>query len=309
MMVLRGVCVLLCLGLFAVIALEGDTFVSAAQNPFISSRKSQPASSARPLAICPAFLQPLMEKVAALQHTIKQHMVRLAKDIRQNPFGRSFWGFMSLAFVYGVIHALGPGHGKIYACSYFLSQPGTFKRVVLFGNLTMLMHVFSGTLLILFGAFILKTSGAMTLENSRVIFERLSYSLLILVGTFFSIKIVLSLRSGIENDHEYPGGDLKSLVLTAIAVGMVPCPGAAIILLFALTLGILPAGLWAMVCIAAGMALTTSFFALSVVILRKTFLSLAGGSERRVAAVYLTFSLMGALCILLLGVILLIGSF
>lgn len=251
-----------------------------------------------------------MERVAILQFTIKQKMVGFARDIRQQPLGRSFWGFMLLSFAYGVVHALGPGHGKIYTCSYFLSRPGTLKKVLLFGNLTMLMHVISGAALILFGALVLKTSGAMTLENSGPILERCSYAILVGVGLFITGKVIHEMRSGHGHSHACPDqADMKSLVITAFAVGIVPCPGAALILLFALTMGILGAGLWGMLCIAAGMAITTSLFAFGAIGLRKTFLTLVQGNDRVVAGIYGLLSIGGALCISMLGCVLLLGTF
>ncbi|MEJ2154491.1 MAG: hypothetical protein P8X96_04095 [Desulfobacteraceae bacterium] len=283
------------------------TDAPAARNPFISSQQNQSPPPKRPLTGYPAFLHPLMQKVAVIQAAIKQRMVRLAKEIRKEPFARAFWGFMLLSFTYGVVHALGPGHGKIYTCSYFLSRPGTLKNALLFGNLTMLMHVLSGSILILFGALVLRTSGAMTLENSGVVLERVSYGLLIAVGLFIAVKVIYEMRSG--HGHECPQrADIKSLVMTSLAVGMVPCPGAALILLFSLTLGILAAGLWAMLFIAAGMAITTTAFALSAIGFRKSFLSLATGNDRMVTGVHGLLSLGGAVCIALLGLILLMGS-
>jgi len=285
------------------------THTAAAQNPFIASETRKSAPAKNPMAGYPKFLQPAMAKVAALQNTIKQRMVRLAREIKQHPLGGAFWSFMLLSFAYGVVHALGPGHGKIYTCSYFLSRPGTFKRVLLFGNLTMLAHVLSGTFLILFGAFVLKTSGAITLENSGALLERFSYGLLVCVGAFIAGKTIVEMRAGHGHSHDCPDtAELKSLLITALAVGIVPCPGAALILLFALTLGILAAGLWAMLCIAVGMALTTSLFAFGAIGFRRTFFFLAQGSNRALSGVFSALSLGGALCIASLGLILLLGS-
>lgn len=303
---------LMVLGLTTVAAVlfMGASETTAAKNPFISSKQSKAPPQKSPLTGYPTFLQPLMEKVAKLQYTIKQKMVRFARDIRQQPLGRSFWGFMLLSFAYGVVHALGPGHGKIYTCSYFLSRPGTMKKVLLFGNLTMLMHVLSGAVLILFGALVLKTSGALTLENSGPILERFSYGILVVVGLFIVGKVIHELRSGHGHHHQCPDqADLKSLVITALAVGIVPCPGAALILLFSLTLGILAAGLWGMLCIAAGMAITTSMFAFGAIGFRKTFLSVVEGNDRMVAGIHGALSLGGALCISMLGLLLFMGTF
>lgn len=304
-------CLLALLGIisFLVSAVNGPNQASAARNPFISSEKEAAPPVKEPLMKYPAFLNPIMTKLALFQQAMKQKMVQYAKKIQSNPLGASSWWFMCISFFYGVVHALGPGHGKIYACSYFLSQPSTVRRVLLFGNLTMLMHVFSGTVLILFGALVLKTSGAMTLENSSVVLERVSYSLLAVVGLFIIGKTIYELKTGRGRQHEYPDRtDLKPLIATALAVGMVPCPGAALILLFSLTLGILTAGLWAMLFIAAGMAGTTSLFALGAIGFRKTFLSLTQGNEHLTNGIYLLFSLGGAACITLLGLLLFVGS-
>lgn len=307
---LRWIVIIICLTVFTAAGLVEVTDASAARNPFIASEKSKSPPPRNPMAGYPAFLHPIMGKIAVFQHAIKQQMVRLARDIKMQPMGRAFWGFMLLSFAYGVVHALGPGHGKIYTCSYFLSRPGTFKRVLLFGNLTMLVHVLSGTALILFGALVLKTSGAMTLENSGVVLERFSYGLLAVVGLFIALKIIREMRSGHGHHHDCPeNADLKGLLITAFAVGMVPCPGAALILLFALSLGIMAAGLWAMLCIAAGMAITTSMFAVGAMGFRKSFLSITAGRDRMGAGAYAVVSLGGALCICLLGSLLLLGSF
>lgn len=300
----------LALILLAALLATGVTVAAAAQNPFISSKQNKTEPQKQPLAGYPAFLSPIMNKILIYQQIIKNEMVGLAKTIQKQPFGRAFWGFMLLSFAYGVVHAMGPGHGKIYTCSYFLSQPGTLKKVLLFGNMTMLIHVLSGTLLILFGALVLKTSGAMTLENSGIYLERFSYGILVVVGLFIGGKIIREIRSGHGHRHDCPErGNVKSLVVTALAVGMVPCPGAALILLFALTLNILGAGLWAMLCIAAGMAITTSLFALGAMGFRKTFLSLATHNSRLGMGIYGALSIGGAMCISTLGFILLLGSF
>ena len=102
---------------------------------------------------------------------------------------------------------------------------------------------------------------------------------------------------------------MRGLLFTALAVGIVPCPGAATILLFSLTLGILPAGLAAMVSIAAGMSITTAMFSLLVIGLKGRFLVLVESHRRLFSIVYAFFTLSGAACITGLGVVLLMGSF
>jgi ABC-type nickel/cobalt efflux system permease component RcnA len=124
-------------------------------------------------------------------------------------------------------------------------------------------------------------------------------------------KVIHEMRSGHgHHHHQCPDrADLKSLVITALAVGIVPCPSAVLILLFSLTLGIPAAGLWGMLCIAAGMAITTSLFAFGAIGFRKTFLSVVEGNDRMVVGLHGALSIGGALCISMLGLLLFIGTF
>jgi len=279
----------------------------ASRNPFIAGKPADAPAENKPVSGYPAFLQPAMRKIAAVQYAIRQHMVRLAGDIRQHPFGGAFWMFMAFSLLYGMVHALGPGHGKVYACAYFLNRPGTIKRGLLLSGLTMIVHVLSGTVLILVGALVLKTSGAMTLENAGAMLERVSYGLLAGLGVFLTGNTVSELRANACYDRP-DASDNKSLVAAALSVGIVPCPGAAMILLFSLTLGILPAGLGAMICIAAGMSITTGLFALATIVLKQRFLALAAGRRRLFGAAYAFFALGGAAGITAVGALLFIGS-
>jgi nickel/cobalt exporter len=283
----------------------------AARNPFIGSQKEQEPSAQHLEAGYPGFLQPAMQKIATFQLSIRQQMVRLVGNIRRHPLGRSFQVFMLLSFLYGMIHALGPGHGKVYACGYFLNRGGTIRNGLLFSGLTMLMHVFSGTTLILGGALVLKTSGAMTLENAAPVMERISYAALLVVGLFLAASTFTRLRSGAfqapDTCPEKAGG--KSMFLVALAIGIVPCPGAALVLLFSLTMGIVATGLAAMVSIAAGMAITTSLFALLTIGLQNRLLRPAAIHHRLFKSAFILVSLGGATCIAALGAVLLLGSF
>lgn len=60
--------------------------------------------------------------VAAAQRELRQKISDYAGAIRDNPRGTAILQFLGLAFVFGVIHALGPGHGKAFVCSWFLSR-------------------------------------------------------------------------------------------------------------------------------------------------------------------------------------------
>jgi hypothetical protein len=57
----------------------------AARNPFIGSQKEQEPSAQHLEAGYPGFLQPVMQKIATFQLSIRQQMVRLVGNIRRHP--------------------------------------------------------------------------------------------------------------------------------------------------------------------------------------------------------------------------------
>jgi nickel/cobalt transporter (NicO) family protein len=310
MSIRRFVFLILIAAIAVVMPLVNGDAVQAARNPFIASKTAASPPEKKSLACYPDFLYPAMQKIAVAQQVIRQNMVRMAGEIRQHPFGRSFQTFMALALLYGAVHALGPGHGKMYACAYFLNRPGTIKKGLSLSCLTMVMHVFSAAILILAGTLVLKTSGTLTLETAGVVLERVSYGLLAGLGLFLAGHTVVQLRSRkFQGHHGCPdGSETKSLIVAALAIGIVPCPGAAMILLFCLTLGILPAGLGAMICLAAGMSATIGLFAVLTIVLKQRFLVLVEGNRRLFNTAYAILALGGAAAITIIGLVLFIGS-
>jgi nickel/cobalt exporter len=276
--------------------------VLSAQNPF--SPGGQEEQRTKKEIRCPRLFQPVFSILALWQKKLRGHLTQVSRAIRENPWGRSFLLFLILSFVYGVIHALGPGHGKIIVVSYFLSRPGKYVHGMLMGNLITFMHVFSAVFIVLIFYIALKTTGLISFEYVNGILEKMSYILLMALGLFLVLYKVHELRTGKSIDLQECKAtetDFRHLVLVALATGLVPCPGAALILLFTITLNILIPGLIAMVCIALGMGLTTTFFALFSIASRNTVFRLTVRRQKTFTFLHATLSLAGALAITLFG--------
>jgi len=299
---------LLLLGLFCLAWFIAPP-VQGAPNPFLRQGNRTEQAVSPPPAGYPGFLKPLMDRAARLQLFIKRKLSGFSAEIKENPFGRSFWLFMLLSLAYGLVHALGPGHGKVFACSYFLNRPGTFRKGLLLGNLTMFFHVFSAACLVLTGYFILKVSGARTVETFGARLETISYGLLAAIGWFLTTKTVVEMVKAKDREAEcgLKDTDNRSLVMMAMAVGLVPCPGASIILIFSFSQGLMTAGLLAMICIGLGMGLTTSLFSILTIYARKTVLAAASGKKALFSLAWAGLSLAGALLIALFGSLMLLS--
>ena len=258
----------------------------------------------------PGILQPLFQVVARWQAALKSTLSDFARDIRKHPFGKSFWLFLAFSFAYGLIHALGPGHGKTFACSYFLSRPGKFSQGFMFGYLVILVHVASAMALILAGYFLFQGGDSTLAREKGADLELLSYLLLVVVGAFLVSRIIYELITGrfIRQNKCETKADSRSMVSLALAGGLVPCSGASLILLLALSQGMLFAGIMAMPFLAAGMGITTSLVAVAAIGAQKSVYKAVQGGGRTFAWVAVISSLGGALVITAMGVLLFLGA-
>ncbi|MBG0778225.1 MAG: high-affinity nickel-transporter [Desulfovibrionaceae bacterium] len=298
----------------------------AQANPFVSAR---PVGAAPPrhMAGLPTFLRPALAALVQVQAELRTRMADMARDVREHPAGASFWLFLLCAFGYGVVHALGPGHGKLFAASYFLHRPGGLRQALAYGNLAMLTHVLSATTLVGAGYLLLRISSARAGAAATpaapvdVLGPRLelaSYALLFLLGAGMTALTLRGLlRRGPVDDGAGDGARpdtatsslaRRGLAATAVASGIVPCPGATLVLTFSLALGIPLAGFLAMGCIALGMGITVSAVALAVIASRGAALGLARTSGRARGALHAGLALAGSLAMTALGGLLLLGA-
>ncbi|MEL6354585.1 MAG: DUF3299 domain-containing protein [Cyanobacteria bacterium J06627_28] len=86
-----------------------------------------------------------------------------------------------LSFSYGVLHTLGPGHGKAVIVSYFVGQGGNLRRGLLMGGQIAIFHVLSATLLVIVTDTLIRQIGGTPESNYRVV-QLISYGAIALLG-------------------------------------------------------------------------------------------------------------------------------
>jgi ABC-type nickel/cobalt efflux system permease component RcnA/ABC-type uncharacterized transport system substrate-binding protein len=258
----------------------------------------------------------IMNKVRAAQKWLTLKLNGFGLDIRANPFGPALWLFLGFAFVYGVVHAVGPGHGKAVVCSYFLSRPGSFLSGAIMGNAITFVHMGSAGVAVAV-AYLVFSAGMGGVAEASLALQPASYGLLVLMGAFLLVKALRDLARGgliAEPSCPAPGNgpaqpeNLRELLLVAFVTGLVPCPGAAVILAFAVGQDIFWAGLAAIVVMAAGMGVTTTLFAWGAVAARSATLKLSARNRHLFNWVYAGLSIGGAAVIGLFGAVLLMSS-
>jgi len=212
------------------------------------------------------------------------------QDIQSGAGSPAVWTLVTVCFAYGVAHTLGPGHGKAVIVSYFLdsSRPRAWMEGIWAGAWIAFTHTLAALVLVAILKLFTTVGLLGALREVRKV-DLVSYVLILLIGSW-------RLWAGITGRlHEHPGHDHGThghahhgdhhhhdhdghhhhghqhddhhkapakrglagwLLLTA--AGIAPCAGALIIVLLAMALDVLWAGLLGVVAIAVGMALTLS---------------------------------------------------
>jgi ABC-type nickel/cobalt efflux system permease component RcnA len=306
--------------LILTVALSLSAVTAQAQNnPFLAPQKQETVQKKSPSPFksttsAPATVQEnkgpvagiynmVMIKITMLQKEIRAQLTGFARDIKKNPYGKSLWLFLAFAFMYGIVHAVGPGHGKSVVCAYFISRGGSTYSAAFMSWIITLVHVGSATVAVCL-AYMLMKSGMSGFEEFNRHLQTASYGLVALIGLWLLIGALRSFNQKARHECESKGREsLKEIATVAIVTGLVPCPGAAIILVYTLSTGILPTGLLAMVFLATGMAVTTSCFALAAAKARNAMDRT--GLNRSVRIVYSILSLLGATVITCFGLLML----
>lgn len=227
-----------------------------AQNPFTSKTQPPKASQKQPMP------NHFLAKISFWQHHLNQKMAALTRKAKETGSMKPFFFLFVIAFSYGILHAAGPGHGKAVAASYIISQKGKVIDSLLFANMIAFFHGFSGMFLVLIIYFVLNSSVSGTLLDVSRITQIISYSLILLLGTVLLTKNIYSWFRRTIIDRRYPdvytrGRKIGSLV-TAFVVGMVPCPGVVLVMLFSLSLDMIGLGFLLALSMTLGMAVTIS---------------------------------------------------
>ncbi|MEC8067367.1 MAG: hypothetical protein VXY83_04360 [Pseudomonadota bacterium] len=205
---------------------------------------------------------PIQRQITKWSIVINREIPKRMKKLKNNPSWPVVMASILAAFVYGVLHTLGPGHGKMVVASYFLSHGAHFRRGAWVGAQVALSHVGGAVLIVLLTNLALKQ--VLTQPEMQVFWVKVvSYSLIMLIGVYMAVQAVRKLVHKHESVHSCGHCALHSHsqssskeTLLSWAVGAVPCTGSLLILVYAMAYDVLWLGFFMVMCIALGMAMT-----------------------------------------------------
>src|SRR5437879_5553344 len=95
--------------------------------------------------------------------------------------GSAAWSLMGLAFLYGIFHAAGPGHGKAVISSYLVANDETWRRGIVLSFASAILQAFTAIAIVGIAAAMLGATAKAMGDTVRVI-EIVSYALIVLIG-------------------------------------------------------------------------------------------------------------------------------
>lgn len=262
--------------------------------------------------------------------------------------GAAMWELFGISFVYGIFHAVGPGHGKAVISSYLVANEETWRRGVVLSFASAGIQAVVAIIVVAIAAVLLgATAKAIGLTVHLV--EIVSYSLVVLIGlrllyvkgrafliasrkltwrpaadlAFVSVPAATAVRAPTlqlsskrpgamamraaqcqldgciahgfqcEGDHDHHAsawghahgpepaalagaGGCRRGIAAVVAVGMRPCSGAIIVLIFALAQDLFWTGVGATLIMGLGTAITVAAIATLAVGARRAAGRIAG---------------------------------
>ena len=277
-----------------------------AQNPFASKDRQERVS--------PSYAQsyPFLAKISIWQQQLNQKMAALTRQARETKSPKPLLLLIIISFAYGVLHAAGPGHGKAVAMSYMISRNSDLKECVILGNFIALFHGLSGIILVLVVHFILQSTVMGSLESLTRTTQIISYSLIALLGMILLAKNFYSWHRRTEPGILNHSGDTvkkqRGPLTAALIVGIIPCPGVVLIMLFAMSLHMLWLGLLLAGIMIFGMAATISAVVIAGVTGKNMLLGTLEQKSKVVVVVERTLNIAAALIVTILGLTLLAAT-
>jgi ABC-type nickel/cobalt efflux system permease component RcnA len=230
-------------------------------NPFTSRPETQHKAPE------PLFKSQIFVKIILWQHQLKQKMSELIRNSQSEGRIKPLIVLLGIAFTYGILHAAGPGHGKVVAMTYVLTHRSSILGGILFGTCFAFVHASSGAIGVLGLKYIIQSSFSETMISATTITQLVSFSLITILGLSILYKHARTVftHKATDRDLESNTGSRKGVILWSVAVGLVPCPAVVMVMLFCLSMDVMTLGLLLAVCISLGMATTISFVVIAIV--------------------------------------------
>lgn len=282
----------------------------------------------------------------ATQQRLQRQLAASVRELKTGNMWLAGAALIGLSFLYGVFHAAGPGHGKAVISSYVVANRTTVRRGILISFASSAVQALSAIGIVSVLAIGMNAAGLEIREAVRkfeiasaalIILAGLWLLFMQLRRYWSPAPVVQAASLGAQavamphaHDHAHHdkhnhGEDcgcghghmpaakdleenwsLRNAAAIILAVGIRPCTGAILVLIFSLTQGMFWAGIASTFAMALGTAITVSALAVLAVGSRETAARFAGSAWAD--RIYNAAGLAGAVFVVLLGAFLLYAA-
>ncbi|MDJ0570603.1 MAG: sulfite exporter TauE/SafE family protein [Pleurocapsa sp. MO_192.B19] len=172
---------------------------------------------------------------------------------------------LTLAFTFGAVHGLTPGHGKTIATAYLIGSNSTPLQTLGLSIVTTLTHTLG---IFLLGLSILLASHYLLPEQLYYIFSLLSGIAICIIG-FWQLESYFNPQDREHEHHFHQSSIPQSLITLGVASGLIPCSEALILLLGAIALHRVIYGLELVAAFSLGLGLMLAIIGLIAVYCRQ----------------------------------------
>jgi len=249
----------------------------APASPPAKAIPTPPASVEQPKELPPS-LSWLQSRLAHLQQNIQEAM----NALKEKGTFAAYALFLGTSFLYGLLHAAGPGHGKALVSSYLFASKHRYTKAISMAALIGIVHTFAAFILtlVIYTLFDLFFNAFFT--DVTYYATKLSALMIIGIAGYLSWQKIRALQRTPKivafSAHPFTCNcsacSPKSQSTdwgVVLSAGIIPCPGTITIFIFALNTGAYALGFLAALSMSLGMSSVIALTAIASVFTKNRF--------------------------------------
>lgn len=281
-----------------------------------------PAPPRRPSAIG-RITADVARTITIWQRDLNRRLATTLRTVSQEGFHPGGWlGVLGFAFLFGILHAVLPGHRKSVLISYCIADRARVGHGIALGFLFALMHAISAALIVFVTVSLVEISLGSTIARISHTTQVVSSLLLLAIGAIFCViagrEILHHRRAGGACCHAElrppdadtveatapdgaAGGGTRRWIAVVLSTGIIPCPITTALLLFAVSVNAVAMGIAAVVALSAGLGVALAGLAVLTIFVKERVLALL--EKRTGHLLHAGVELVGSFMIFLVGAV------
>lgn len=157
----------------------------------------------------------------------QRELISLINNSLKNESLNTYLILLIITFIYGLVHSMGPGHGKTLIITYSLQEKIDFERILVS---SFLIAYLQGCISFLLVIFIINLSSitSLSLFYDLDSITRIVSSIIIFIIALFTLYNLFLTNKKVKEEKIV----IKNLFLSSFLIGLFPCSGVISVLLF-----------------------------------------------------------------------------